>query len=300
MHYITSHQGYKVTYTKVKSILNLVTGNDSWFGLKYNMNLYRGCQHRCIYCDTRSERYRIADFENEIIVKENAIELLNKEIAKKKIVGTIGFGSMNDCYMPIEKELKLAQQALEVIIKWQMPIHIITKSNLVLRDIDLLCEINKIYAAVSFTILTTVDELSLKIEPGAPAVSQRFQAMSILSAAGITTGITLMPLLPYITDSEENIRAVVQKAKDCGAQYFIPSFGVTTRDRQKEYFYQKLDVVFPGISDQYREKYKNYYSCTVPNYKKLSDIFYNACAKIGIPTKMPFYKPENFGQLTLF
>lgn len=108
---------------------------------------------------------------------------------------------MNDCYMPIEKELKMSRQALEIILKWQLPVHIITKSNLVLRNIDLLSELQKVYVAVSFTILTTDDQLALKIEPVAPKVSDRFQGMSILASAGILTGITLMPVLPYLTDS---------------------------------------------------------------------------------------------------
>lgn len=300
MNRIEHHDGYKVSYTDAKTILNLMSGNDTWLGLKYTMNLYRGCQHRCIYCDSRSECYRIADFAKEIIVKQNALTLLEKEIAKLKVIGTIGFGSMNDCYMPIEKELKMARQALEIILKWQLPVHIITKSNLVLRDIDLLSELQKIYAAVSFTILTTDDHLSLKIEPGAPIVSERFQAMSILASAGILTGITLMPVLPYITDSPENILDVVKKAKDCGAQYFIPAFGVTLRDRQREYYYNQLDTEFPGLSEKYRMKYKNYYSCSVPGYQKISDLFYNACAKAGVPTKIPLFKPDNFGQLKLF
>src|SRR5512136_875013 len=174
---------------------------DPWFGIKYTMNLYRGCQHQCIYCDSRSECYQIENFA-DILIKANAIDLLRKELARKRVRGTVGTGSMNDPYMPLEATVNLTRRALEVIAEFRFPVHIITKSALVLRDLDLLKEIGRLYAAVTFTITTYDDGLSKMLEPGAPVSSRRLAAMQTLSAAGILTGVALMPVLPFIEDTE--------------------------------------------------------------------------------------------------
>lgn len=185
-------------FIEAKTILSKLKQTDSWFGITYNMNLYRGCQHGCIYSDTRSECYGIGNIST-ISIKRNALELLSHELSsKRKNKGTIGTGSMNDPYMPIENRLRLTRQALQLIEKEKFPIHIITKSNLVTRDIDLLQEISKTYAAVSFTITTTDDWLAGKIEPNAPTSSSRFEALKQIADKGIYTGITLIPILPFI------------------------------------------------------------------------------------------------------
>ncbi|HCO67056.1 MAG TPA: radical SAM protein, partial [Dysgonomonas sp.] len=170
-----------VQYIEAKSILSKLKGKDSLFGLTYNMNLYRGCQHACIYCDTRSECYGVGDIST-ISVKKNALELLNKELSsKRKNKGTIGTGSMNDPYMPVEKELGISRKALEIIAYYKFPVHIITKSCLVERDTDVLQDISKIYSAISFTITTSDDSLSKKIEPHAPKTSERFKSIKALA-----------------------------------------------------------------------------------------------------------------------
>jgi DNA repair photolyase len=150
-----------------KVLLSRVKGPDPWFGFYYNMNLYRGCEHRCIYCDSRSECYRIENF-HDLLVKVNAIDLLKKELASKRVKGTIGTGSMNDPYTPTEARLNMTGQALEVIAQYGFPVHIITKSDLILKDLDTLRKINCVGAAVSFTITTADDELAKKVEPYAP------------------------------------------------------------------------------------------------------------------------------------
>jgi DNA repair photolyase len=208
---------------QAKTVLSKVKGNDNWFGLTYNMNLYRGCQHACIYCDSRSTCYQLGDL-SDIRYKENAIEILTKELRSKKVRGTIGFGSMNDPYMPVERKMGLTRNALKVVSYYKFPVHIITKSNLVIRDIDLLKEISKIYAAISFTITTADDELAKKIEPAAPSPSERFEAIRELNKKGIYAGITLMPVLPYINDTEQHIQLLMDKAIESGAKYIIPFF----------------------------------------------------------------------------
>ena len=275
-------------------------GPDTWFGITYNMNLYRGCQHGCIYCDTRSDCYGIGDI-SQISVKQNALELLKKELrAKRKDKATIGTGSMNDPYMPVEKELQLVRKALQLIAAEKFPVHIITKSNLVERDTDILQEISKIYVAASFTITSASDTLSSQIEPQAPKTSERFKAMELLANKGIYTGITLMPILPFINDTKENIQTIIRRAKDSGASYILPMFGVTLRKGSREYFYSALDKNFPGIKAGYQRYFGNQYACYSSHYKELSDVFFNSCEKSGIATQMRFYQPPANGQLSLF
>lgn len=281
-----------------KTLLSTVKQPDTWFGLKYNMNLYRGCQHQCIYCDSRSECYQIEDF-TEIQVKVNALEKLSDEIRRKRVKGTIGTGSMNDPYMPIEAERRLTRGALQIIAAAKFPVHIITKSDLVLRDLDILTEISRVYAAVSFTITSVDDALAKKLEPGAPVSSQRFAAIKTLAENGITTGVTMMPILPFIEDSDENIRALVRMAGEAGAKYILPGFGLTMRDRQREYFYAKLDRLFPGLREQYQRRYGNRYWAESPRTARLTEIFKQECARLGIATQMPVYQPKG-EQLQMF
>lgn len=287
-------------FIQAKTILSPVKkGSDTLFGLRYNMNLYRGCQHGCIYCDSRSKCYGIDNF-TDIQVKENSLELLEKELRSKRERGTIGFGSMNDPYMPIEKEMMLTRKALQVIARYRYPVHLITKSNLVCRDIDVLKDISKVYAAVSVTITTTNDVMSKQIEPGAPLSSQRFETIRSLSLAGIYCGILLMPVLPYITDAPDNIEQMVLMAKEAGAKYIVAMMGMTLREGQREYYFEQLDKKFPGLKENYMVRYGYDYSCYAPDYLKLEALFQDTCKKTGIPLKMEFYEPQKPVQQTLF
>ena len=285
---------------QAKVLLAHVRQPDAWFGLRYNVNLYRGCQHRCIYCDSRSECYQIEHFDREVLVKANAIELLQKELARKRVVGTIGLGSMNDPYMPLEAEVNLIGRALRVIARFGFPVHVITKSDLVLRDLDALCEINQVYAAVSFTVTAAGDDLAKKVEPNAPLVSARFRAMQVLAEHGLHTGITMMPVLPFIEDNEENVRQIVEQAHAHGAAYIISSFGVTLRDRQRAYYYERLDESFPGLRHKYERAYGERYHCPVPDAERLAKVFDDLCRQHGIATRMTPYRPDAAKQLSLF
>jgi len=285
---------------QAKVLLAHVRQPDPWFGLRYNMNLYRGCQHRCIYCDSRSECYQIEHFDGEVLVKANAIELLQRELARKRVVGTIGLGSMNDPYMPLEAEVNLTGRALRMIARFGFPVHVITKSDLVLKDLDTLCEINRTYAAVSFTVTTADDDLAKKVEPHAPLVSARLRAMQALAEHGIHTGLTMMPVLPFIEDNEGNIRQIVEQAHAHGAAYIIPSFGVTLRDRQRAYYYERLDELFPGLRQKYERAYGERYHCPVPNAERLAQVFDDLCSRYGIATRMTPFQPGAAKQLSLF
>jgi DNA repair photolyase len=291
---------------QAKTLLSRVRGEDDWFGLYYNLNLYRGCQHQCIYCDSRSECYQIEDFNHEVLVKANAIELLRRELPGKRIIGTIGTGSMNDPYMPLEKEYCLTRRALQVIREFHFPVHVITKSDLVVRDLDLLADIQSdTYAAVTFTITTADDALSRKLEPGAPVSSRRMAAMRELSQNGILVGVTLMPVLPFIEDDEANIRRIMDLSADSGARYILPAFSVTLRDRQRLHFYNHLDRDFPGLRQRYKRAFGERYAAHSPNATRLEEVFSELCERYHLEHRMPRFTPRprrplNTLQLLLF
>jgi DNA repair photolyase len=291
---------------QAKTLLSRVRGEDDWFGLYYNLNLYRGCQHQCIYCDSRSECYQIEDFNHDVLVKANAIELLRRELPGKRVIGTIGTGSMNDPYMPLEKQFHLTRRALQVIREFRFPVHIITKSDLPVRDLDLLADIQAdTYAAVTFTITTADDDLSRKLEPGAPVSSRRLAAMQELSRNGILVGVTLMPVLPFIEDTGENIRRVVELSAGNGARYILPAFSVTLRDRQRAYFYAQLDRDFTGLRMRYERAFGQRYAAHSPHTTQLEEIFSELCERYHLERHMPRFNPrprcrEGALQLPLF
>lgn len=275
---------------EAKTLLSRVRGDDHWFGLYYNMNLYRGCQHQCVYCDSRSECYQIEDFDHDVLVKINSIDLLRRELQGKRMIGTIGTGSMNDPYMPLEKERRLTRQALQVIAEYAFPVHTITKSDLVLRDRDLFQEIgDRSYAAVTFTVTTYRDDLSRMLEPGAPVSSRRFAALKELRRHGILAGITMMPILPFIEDSRENIARIVENAAESDACYILPAFGMTLRDRQRSYYFARLECLFPGLRQQYQRTFGDRYSAGVQNAAVLAEGFHELCRHYAIPTRMPVF-----------
>jgi DNA repair photolyase len=284
-----------------KTLLSSAKQPDPWFGIKYTMNLYRGCQHQCIYCDSRSECYQIEDFDHDVLVKANALDLLLDELPRKRVKGTVGTGSMNDPYMPLEAQQRLTRGALEIIAEHRFPIHVITKSDLVVRDADLLADISRVYAAVSFTVTATDDDLSRRLEPGAPPTSKRFAALAALAGRGIYTGVTMMPILPFIEDNAENIAAIVAQAAAAGASYIMPGFGMTLRDRQRAYYYGQLDRLFPGLRQQYETRFGDRYSAAANDAKKLERLFAELCDRYGIAAHMKHYRIEEpVRQLALF
>ena len=262
MHYVTS-----------KSILSKDNG----------MNLYRGCTHGCIYCDSRSEVYNMDhDFE-DIEVKQNSLELLKKELIKKT-PSMIGTGAMTDPYVPLEGHLKYLRRALEMIYKYGFGFTCITKSDLVLRDLDLLLKINeKSKAVVQMTLTTADDELSSILEPNVCTTSRRVEVLKKLGDAGIPTIVWLCPILPYINDTEENINRIIDYCIEANVKGILCfGMGLTLRDGNREYFYSKLDENFPGLKETYIKKYANSYSLPSPDEGKLMDIFKKRTSANGI------------------
>lgn len=271
---------------KAKSILMRRKSPEYWFYVKYGINIYRGCSHGCIYCDSRSQCYGKEDFE-VLEVKENAIELLENELRKIRKKDILGVGSMSDPYLPRERKYRMTRKMMELAYNYNFPVHLITKSDIVIDDIELYKKINeKTFANITFTITTSEDELAKKIEPNVTLSSKRFQAMKKLSNEGIYTGVALMPILPFINDNESNIKQLVKMSYENGAKYIIASFGVTLRDIQRYYFYEQLDKHFPGIKRKYMNTFGNSYGCSSPNNKKLWSVFKNETEKYGLVIKM--------------
>ncbi|MCL1972686.1 MAG: radical SAM protein [Endomicrobia bacterium] len=272
---------------KAKSIISKVSFGDRWFGTDYNMNIYRGCCHGCIYCDSRSECYRIEDFD-KVRIKENALEIIRDELSRKrKKHSVIASGAMSDPYNPFEEKLQLTRKSLEIINEFKFGASITTKSQLVARDADIFDKIQKHSPViVKMTVTCADDTLSRKIEPFAAVSSERFKAIRELSDKGIFVGILMMPLLPFINDTPENITSIVRKAKESGAKFVFPSFGLTLRANQREYFYEKIDAIFPEIKSKYINTFGGKYSCNSPYMKELWNLFKNECDKLKIIYRM--------------
>ena len=264
---------------QAKTLLARVNWRDAWFGMTDNMNLYRGCQHQCIYCDTRSECYQVDSFNEDVLVKANAIALLRNELAHRRNKGIIGTGSMNDPYMPLEADYRLTRRAIETIAEFGFGVHITTKSALVRRDIDLLQAIGPLRASVLMTITTADDVLGSVLEPGASLVSERFTALADLAAYGITTGVALMPVLPFIEDNAANVTAIINRAAQAGVGYLIHALGMTLRDRQRVYYYQQLDRSFPGLRQRYESLYGGAYFCPCQHASVLEQLITELCEK---------------------
>lgn len=272
----------KMEFISAKTILTKVKYGNKWYGIDYNMNLYRGCPHGCIYCDSRSNCYHIDNFDI-VRGKENALYILEQELSKKKEKGVIGIGSMSDTYNPLENEYEQTRQALKLISKYDFGVSIDTKSDLILRDIDLLKEINsKNNVIIKFTITTPNDKLSKIIEPNVCVSSKRLQAIRKLSDNGIFTGIMMNPVLPFITDKEEDVKELVKLAYENGAKFIYTYMGMTLRENQRDYYFNKLDGNFVGLKEKYIKFYRDSYNCGVLNATNLYKVFTSECNKYGI------------------
>ncbi|WP_125140175.1 SPL family radical SAM protein [Clostridium transplantifaecale] len=287
----------------------IVTKNKdtSWFGSDYNMNLYRGCSHGCIYCDSRSSCYHVDDFEN-VKAKENALLIVRDDLRRKVKKGVVGTGAMSDPYNPHEAEMELTMHSLELIGAFGFGVSMLTKSTGILRDI-LLYQVIAEQSPVNcmLTITTCDDTLSKKLEPGVPPSSERFKAVKELADAGLYTGVVMTPVLPFLEDTKENILGMIELARESKARFIYPMFGVTLRDRQRDYFYSSLDRIFPGenLRQQYEKRYGDRYFCSSPKARSLYSLFEKECVKAGILYKMPdiihsYKKNYQYEQLTLF
>lgn len=260
-------------YVDSKSILS---GTNS-------MNLYRGCTHGCIYCDSRSDVYNMDHHFEDIEVKRNALELLKRELIKRK-PAMVGTGAMTDPYVPLEKRLCHVRKSLELIYRYGFGFTCITKSDLILRDLDIIRKINeKTKAVVQMTLTTSDDDLCRVIEPNVCATSRRVEVLETLRDNNIPTVVWLCPILPYINDTEDNLNSIIDSCIGAEVKGIVNfEMGLTLRKGNREYFYRKLDENFPELRQRYVRQFKDSYSIPSPNAKALERIFERRTAENGI------------------
>lgn len=261
-------------YIKAKGILSAKNG----------MNLYRGCSHGCIYCDSRSSCYHIEHNFEDIEIKENAIQLLETALKHKRKKCMISTGAMTDPYMPLEMEIGNVRKALSLAYEYGFGFTVQTKSKLILRDLDLLKKINeRTKCVVQMTLTTYNEDLCRKIEPNVSTTKERFKVLKLLHDAGILTVVWLCPILPFINDTEENISGILDyctEAKVYGVICF--GMGLTLRNGNREYFYRQLDRLFPHLKEKYMREYGNQYVINSPDNKELMKLFHQKCSQNGI------------------
>ncbi len=259
---------------KAKGILSAANG----------MNIYRGCQHGCIYCDARSKCYQMNHRFEDIEVKENAPELLENALKRKRRKCMIGTGAMSDPYIPLEKELKLTRRCLEIINRYGFGVTVQTKSASVMRDIDLFTKINDKSKAVLQMTLTTADEsLCRIIEPNVSVTKERFETLKAFHENGIPSVVWFSPFLPFINDTKENIDGLLKYCIDAKVRGIICfGIGLTLRDGDREYFYSRLDKHFPNMKERYIYTYGNSYQLTSSNNNVLMNRISEVCRNHGI------------------
>ena len=258
----------------------ILTGSGGFYG----MNIYRGCTHGCIYCDSRSKCYQFTHPLEDIEVKQNAPELLQKALRAKRKKCMIGTGSMSDPYMHCEEKLRLTRKCLEIILANGFGAAVLTKSDRILQDIDLLSEINRSAKCVVQMTLTTYDDgLCSILEPNVCNTKRRIEVLEEMQKRGIPTVVWMTPILPFINDTEENVTAILGECIRTGVKGVIDfGMGLTLREGDREYYYAALDRHFPGLKERYIRRYGNAYELPSPDAGKLSEIFQRICRENGI------------------
>lgn len=277
-------------------------------GGRIGMNVYRGCTHGCIYCDGRSKCYQFTHPFEDIEVKQNAPELLERALKSKRQKCMIGTGAMSDPYLHCEKEIGLTRRCLEVIARQGFGVAIQTKSDLILRDLDLLEEINHTAKCVVQMTLTTYDDNLCKIlEPNVCNTKRRIEVLEIMREKGIPTIVWITPILPFINDTEDNVTAILRECARVGVKGIIDfGMGLTLREGDREYYYAALDKHFPGMKERYVKRYGNAYELPSPNGRELLKTFHQFCEENGImhrPEECFRYMselPERYQQMSLF
>ncbi|MBR3763926.1 MAG: radical SAM protein [Clostridia bacterium] len=255
---------------------------DDFFYTDWNMNLYRGCPHGCIYCDSRSLCYRIDHFST-VRPKENALAILEGELRGKRSPGVVSMGAMSDPYNPLERRLRLTRGALLLLRRYGFGAAFTTKSALCAQDADVLADIRRSAPVCArITITCAEDDLCRLIEPHVSASSERFAALRTLADVGIYAGVWLNPVLPFLTDTEENIRSIVRRTAENGGRFVVCFFGMTLRTGNREYYFDALQRHFPGVREKYLRAYGNAYEIPARDPEGLYAAFTDECRKHGL------------------
>lgn len=286
-----------VAEIEAKTILRKHKRIDSWFLSRFGMNLYRGCLHDCAYCDGRAEGYYVDGvFGRDVAVKVNAADILQKELdpARRRVPLKPGFvmlgGGVGDCYQPVEERYCLARRALEVIGEYGRPVHVLTKSTLVQRDMDLITAINRNSRAIVSSSFSTVDDaVARRFEPGGALPSQRLAMLGRFHKAGVATGMYLLPVIPFVTDSPASMEAALRAAKAAGVD-FVAFGGMTLKDgRQREHFLRVLGEQYPNRVHEYDIIYRgDTWGQAVGEYYQMTNrAFAEVRRRVGLPGRIP-------------
>ncbi|MFX1426879.1 MAG: radical SAM protein [Promethearchaeota archaeon] len=287
-------------YKEFKSVLNKLKYPDSWFWSRYTLNAYSGCAHACIYCDARSQRYYLEDFENEVIIKKDFDKKLDLRLkrARTLLPDVIAAGGVNDSYQPIEEEIEHTRKVLQVIAKHKFPINIATKSKLITRDIDILNNIAQdTWCTIGFSISTINEELASFLEPYSSPPFERFDALKIIkeSAPKIQVGIYFVPIIPFLADDDYNLEEVIKQSKNAGADFILFSPGLTLRDSQAEYFIKKLkNSKYNQIIKPLLELYKGQIYPPGHYVKKIHLKLLKLCEKHNLAVRVKRWIPSDY------
>ncbi|MFX1295242.1 MAG: radical SAM protein [Promethearchaeota archaeon] len=290
----------KYVLKEFKTIINKYKYIDPWWFIRYSINGYQNCEHRCIYCDARSKRYYLSEkFDQTIIVKRNVKEQLNLRLSRARtfLNDVTALGGVNDAYMPAEKIYKNTRQILEVLLKYKYPVSISTKSTLILRDLDLYNKIaDETWCSIAFTITSLDKEVTLFLEPQAAASEERFLALELIKqeCPKIKTGVNFMPIVPFLTDSNENLEAIVRNAHKVKVDH-ITFAGLTLQDKQADYFYRKLKKKYPKLVEKYRNLYQGNYIPQDSEYMlNISQKMLQLCKKYSVNYRVKRWIPSDF------
>ncbi len=290
----------KYIYKEFKSVLNKLKYPDSWFWSRYTLNTYSGCAHACIYCDARSQRYYLEDFENEVIIKTNFDKQLDKRLkrARSLLPDVIAPGGVNDAYQPIEKNIEHTRKVFQVIAKYKFPINIATKSKLVTRDIDILKKLGSdTWCTVGFSISTINEDLAKFLEPHSSSPSERLEALKFIKdeASNIQVGTYFIPIIPYLTDNDENLEDVIKKSKEAGADFVLFSPGLTLRDSQAHYFINKLKKSkYAHVVKSLLSLYKGDMHPPASYCKNINEKAWKLCQKYKINVRVKRWIPSDY------
>jgi DNA repair photolyase len=270
-----------------KSMINKLRHVDDWFWASYTLNPYRGCAHGCVYCDARANQYGLSDsFDEKVFIKENAVEVLERQLRRLE-PGVVSMGGVCDSYQPIEKERGVTRGVVEVLCQHQFPVEVLTKSDLVLRDLELYQEAGRrAWSCVFFTITTFDEQIAGRFEPGASSPQRRLEAMRAVSRAGLATGVSMMPLLPGLCDDDEHIEEVVRRVKDAGGQ-FVLGAGLTLKEGvQRDRYMGFLEQHYPQTLPLYQQLYGTGYETRGEYAPVLLRRVREICSRHGIADRM--------------
>ena len=286
-----------------KTAINKMKYPDSWFWSRYTLNPYSGCEHACIYCDARSNRYYLQekqDFENEVLIKIDIDKKLDSRIknARTLLPDIVAMGGVNDAYQPIEEKAENTRKILQVLSKYKFPVNISTKSNRIVRDIELFKKIAEdTWCGIGFSITTTDEKIAKFVEPYSATPQERFEALRIIKekAPSVQVGVNLMPIIPFLEDGAEDLQDLIEKSSKAGADFILFAPGVTLRDSQKEFFMKKLH------NSNYKTVAKNllaFYDGRSINWKdysrRINSIVINLCKKYGLSLRMKRWIPRDY------